>query len=376
MTVVGITGADGFLGWHVRCRLHADDIRTVPANRDTFADTDRLDTFVDSCDLILHAAGVNRDNETDDVATGNSSLARQLVDAMRRTGHWCPVVYANSTQSEHDTEYGAAKRDAATTLAGELGAHDAAFVDLVLPHLFGEFGRPFYNSAVTTFAHLLAVGGEPDINADGRLELLHAQDVATRVAELACSLDTIESGRHRLTGEQIGIPAAWDLLAAQHRRYVAEWTVPAFANRFELRMFNMLRSQLYLAGFYPRPITAHTDPRGSFSELCRADGTGQASISTSMPGVTRGDHFHFDKIERFVVVSGEATIRLRRLFTDDVREYPVSGAAPVLIDMPPLVTHNVTNTGDDTVITFFWAGDHFDPSVPDTVAEPVVRSEP
>jgi len=174
-------------------------------------------------------------------------------------------------------------------------------------------------------------------------------------------------GRIRLTGRSISVGQAWDLLASQHDRYVHESTVPSFADEFELRMFNMLRSQLWQTGHYPVAITQHADQRGAFSELARADGTGQTSISTSVPGITRGDHWHFDKIERFVVVSGTATIRVRRLFSENTHSFDVSGDVPSFIDMPPLCTHNITNTGDDIMTTMFWSGDHFDPDRPDTI---------
>lgn len=374
MTVVGITGAGGFLGWHIRCRLRAEGIEAATANRETFADDDALDAFIEHSDLIVHAAGVNRDDERDDVEAGNRWLADRLVGAMERTDHWSPVVYTNSTQSEAGTAYGEAKQSAAARLGSSLNQHGAPLVDLVLPHLFGEYGHPFYNSAVSTFAHLLATRSEPTINPDGRLELLHAQDVAAEVVRLAAALDSVQSSRQRLAGHEISIPDAWDLLASQHHRYVEELTVPTFDSRFELQMFNMLRSQLDLAGYYPVPITRHGDDRGAFSELCRADGTGQTSISTSKPGITRGDHYHLDKIERFVVVDGEGVIRLRRLFTDEIREYRVCGEQPTLIDMPPLVTHNITNVGGGMLITMFWAGDHFDPDEPDTFFEPVEAS--
>lgn len=368
MTVVGVTGADGFLGWHVRCRLLADRIETVTANRATFADDTLLDRFVAEADVIIHCAGVNRANDDAEIENGNPDLADRLTQAMTRTGSMTPIVYTNTTQSTADNLYGRSKQAAADHFAEFLRPTGVTFDDVVLPHLFGEFGRPNYNSAVITFAHHLAVGTEPAINGDGRLELLHAGDAAVALVGLALAA---QDTRHRLDGTPMTVGEAWDVLSEAHRRYVDDGTIPPSARRIDLQLFNMLRSQLYLAGFYPQAITRHADARGAFSELVRADGPGQTSVSTTVPGISRGDHFHFDKVERFVVVSGEATISLRQLFTDDVRTFRVSGDEPVFVDMPPLVTHNIVNVGDTTLTTIFWAGDHFDPAVPDTFVEPV-----
>lgn len=368
MTVIGVTGSDGFLGWHVRCRLLALQVDTATANRATFAHNDLLDDFVQASDAIIHCAGVNRARDDSQVADGNPDLADRLTDAMERTGKHVPVVYSNSTQSDHDNVYGNSKQSAADHLAIQLRGAGTTFDDVVLPHLFGEFGRPNYNSAVITFAHHLSVGTEPDINGDGQLELLHAGDAATRLIELA--LRPVND-RHRIDGVAMSVGEAWNVLAVAHQRYVADGTIPDMTRRVELQLFNMLRSQLFLAGFYPRTITQHADQRGAFSELVRADGLGQTSISTTAPGISRGDHFHFHKVERFIVVNGEATISLRQLLTEEVHTFKVSGDEPVFIDMPPLVTHNIVNVGNTTLTTIFWAGDHFDPAAPDTYVDPV-----
>lgn len=367
---IGVTGSAGFLGWHLRCRLLIASAghEAVCADRSTFADAAALDRFVSSCDAIVHVAGVNRANSDAEVASGNTWLAQQLVEAMQRTGTAVPVLYTNSVKADDGGVYGDAKQAAADILAQHQFATNMPMIDMVLPHVFGEYGVPYYNSAVTTFSYALANGETPQVNLDGQLELLHAQDIC---AAIVAAIEAPVSGRPRLSGRPISVGEVWNLLEAHHGRYVEELTIPRFADRFDQQVFNSLRSQLYLTGYYPHPITLHSDPRGAFAELGRADGLGQTSISTSVPGITRGDHFHVDKIERFVVIAGSATIRLRRLFTNDVKVYEVSGDQPVFIDMPPLCTHNISNTSDEVVTTMFWAGDHFDPAVPDTYIEPV-----
>lgn len=369
---IGVTGASGFLGWHLGVRFELEGHDVVRATRETFTDPDMLRHFSTGLDVVVHAAGVNRSEDPKEIATANPGLAEQLGSALDAIGSTARVIYTNSIQSDAGTIYGNAKQAAADVLARRQARAGAGFVDLVLPHLFGEFGRPFYNSVVSTFAHALATGGEATVERDGRLELLHAQQVAVEILAL---LEGPATGRHRLGGRECSVGEVWDLLASQHARYVDESTIPLLADQHELRVFNTLRSQLYLNGHYPVAVTQHSDERGAFAELVRADGLGQTSVSTSKPGITRGDHYHLDKIERFVVIEGSARICVRRLGTNHVDVYDVTGDHPAIIDMPTLCTHNITNVGAQDLITVFWAGDHFDPGRPDTHASNVNRHQ-
>lgn len=369
--IIGVTGAAGFLGWHLRCRIKLIGAQPLSADRSTFTDQEQLDDFVQRSDLIIHAAGVNR-ARPEEVEAGNPALATALVEALERTGAAAPLLYTNSTHAAGDSIYGRSKRAAADILSAHQRQADMPFVDAVLPHLFGEFGRPDYNSAVSTFAFDLANQRTPSVNRDGSLELAHAQDVAAHLLDLVTNAKGIETDRFQ--GSHITVGEVWDIMANQHRRYTDDGTVPAFENQLELRLFNTLRSHLYSAGHYPVALVAHRDQRGAFIELARADGLGQTSLSTSAPGVVRGDHFHLDKIERFIVVDGTARITMRRVLTDEVVVADVSGDDPCFIDMPPLVTHKIENIGTGQLTTMFWAGDHFDPAVPDTWPELVGAS--
>jgi len=377
--VVGVTGAGGFLGWHIHARFAlVEGLTVVVADRDTFGSEEALDRFVRSADVIVHAAGVNRPRDASDYSA-NASMAEALVDAMQRTGRRIPVLYLNSVQAEADSQstnpYAASKAQGADHLREHQADVDAAFVDLVLPHVFGEFGRPNYNSAVATFAWSVAAGAEPVVNGDGQLELVHAQDVAERILDFVRSGGETVGERERMHGREISVVDAWQMVSRLHSRYVEDFTVPLCADRFELQMFNMVRSHLYLADFYPQSLVNHADDRGSFAEACRSDGLGQTSVSTTVPGISRGDHFHLDKIERFIVIGGSATISTRRVLTNDVKTFKVTGDEPVWIDMPPLTTHRIVNTGSEIATTLFWAADHFDAANPDTFPDPVLAPE-
>ncbi len=371
MTVVGVTGSNGFFGWHLRCRLFTFGWETKVADRSTFANTDMLDEFVSACDVVVHLAGVNRANSEDEIVSGNRELADALVDARARTDAKFDVIFANSAKIELPGIYGEAKDHASQILAADAKQAGVRLVDVVFPHLYGEFGIPFYNSAVTTFAHQLAKGEESQVN-DGQLELLHIQDACELIIE---SVTNGSSGRIRPTGTEITVPACHELMTSLAAPYVHSGTLPHIAeDHLELRLFNTIRSQMW-PDAYPMKLTRHADHRGAFFEVVRAWGQGQTSISTTVPGVVRGEHYHLNKVERFAVISGQAQIRVRRLFTNDTYRYDVTGSEPVFIDMPPLCTHDITNTGSDELVTLFWSHDHFDPANGDTYPLKVVGED-
>ena len=368
MTTLGITGADGFFGWHLKSRCTTFGQDFVPANRETFANDDALDAFVSSVDVIAHIAGVNRAHDPDEIIAGNVGMAEQLVAAFERTSSNVDVVYANSVKADEPGPYGESKAKAGQILADYAEKNGTRFQDIKFPHLFGEFGKPNYNSGVTTFAHQL-VNGEPSTVNDGMLELLHVQDASK--AMLAFVNDPEAESYLRPQGRKISVPETYELMT-RLADYAKSGTIPEIMDdEFELRLFNTIRSQMW-PGEYPFALTKHVDQRGAFFEVVRAWGQGQTSISTTVPGVIRGEHYHLDKVERFTVISGQANIRVRRLFTDDVIEFTVSGDEPCFIDMPPLCTHDITNTGESELVTLFWSHDHFDPANGDTYPLKVV----
>ena len=363
---VGITGADGLLGWHLRCRLHAaPGLEAVPILRDDFDDPERLKTLVGSCDVMVHMAGMNRGADVD-IETTNPDLARQIVKAIENSGRCEHVLYANSVQAGRPTAYGRSKQEAADILTSWADRSGAVVTDMVLPHVFGEGGRPFYNSVVSTFCHQLALGELPTVHEDAALELLHAQRVAIAVLDI---IEKPKAGRVRLVGTARTVHGLLKDLQAQAADY-AGGRVPEVRDQFLLDLFNTYRSYLFPA-HYPAELELRRDQRGELFEAVKSLNGGQTFLSSTLPGFTRGNHYHFRKIERFVVVQGEGLIRLRRLFTDTVVEYRVTGSSPQFVDMPTMHPHNITNVGDRRLVTMFWANEIFDPEAPDTVSEPV-----
>ncbi len=361
---VSLTGSNGFLGWHTRAALRESgiEIRAVAVG-DSF-DLDKTATSIGGASRLIHLAGVNRGSD-EQVRDGNLRFAEQLADAIRRAEEPpAVVVYANSTQASNGSVYGEAKARAAETLREAADSVGAAFENVLLPNLFGEHGRPFYNAVTATFCHLLSQGEAPRVEQDKELTLLHSQDAA----------DLLTGNSSNFGGEGTEVHATVSSLLGRLRVMAALYKrgeIPDVASKFDRDLFNTYRSYTFPAQT-PVRLTRHADARGSFFEIIRSHGgSGQSSFSTTAPGVSRGDHFHRRKIERFTVLSGGATIALRRLFTEEVYEFNVRGDEPVAVDMPTMWSHKITNTGPDELYTSFWTNDIFNPEAPDTIEEAV-----
>jgi UDP-2-acetamido-2,6-beta-L-arabino-hexul-4-ose reductase len=363
---VVITGAAGLLGWHMRCLLKARGFINVHAlDRRAFGDPATLDNAVGNAAAVFHFAGMNRGPDAA-VASENVAIAERLIDACRRTHSRAQVLFSSSTHIERDTPYGASKRRCAELLQAWADSGGARFTNVVIPNVFGEGGKPFYNSVVATFCHQLAQGGPCRVIDDARLHLVHALDVCERM--LAC-FENGHAGTVALDGEPILVSEVLRRLTALHDTYRGG-IVPALPDRFTLALFNTLRSYRF-PGHYPVAPKLNTDPRGSLFEAVKSFNGGQTFISTSHPGILRGNHYHLRKVERFLLIRGAATIHVRRLFDDMVHAFKVTGDAPACVDMPTMHTHNIVADAGTEIMTLFWANEIFDPQNPDTFPEPV-----
>ena len=360
---VVVTGADGFLGWHTRVRLRAlTDHDVIPVG---VSDWGMLPELVASADAVLHFAGVNRGTDAE-VEQGNARLAQDLADAVNRATGAPTLVYANTIQAGNGTPYGTGKALAATILGEAANTKGSSFADVVLPNLFGEHGRPAYNSFVATFAHKVAMGEHPEVH-DREVDLLHVQDAARVLID---ELDGPGQREVDPKGTPTSVTTVLQILASQFEVY-RRGEIPALPSPLHVNLFNTLRAAMFPA-HYPMPLVRHTDPRGSLVETVRAHGSeGQTFVSTTVPGITRGQHFHLRKAERFVVVGGQARISLRKVLTDEVLTFDVDGSSPAVIDMPTLWAHKITNTGDGELTTMFWTNELFNPQDTDTYPEDV-----
>ena len=335
----------------------------IEISRGAFESSTALAVQLTGVDAIIHFAGVNRGSDSE-VEEANPKIANTLVQACMKAGIKPAIVYANSTHATVDSPYGRSKR-----IAGEVLENFAdKYTNLVLPHIFGEGARPYYNNVTATLIDKILQSETPEINPEGRVSLLHAGEAADIAinAALNGTTGTIQPG-----SVDISVMALYEKLKGFHELYEQN-IFPNTSKPLDLQLFNSYRS----AGFptrYPKPLKLNTDSRGVLFESAKGGCGSQTFMSTTVPGITRGDHFHIDKVERFLVVRGKANIRLRKVLTDELHEFTVSGDQPVAIDMIPLYTHSIENVGDEDLYTLFWTHEMFDPNAPDTYADSVLK---
>lgn len=361
MTAV-ITGGFGFLGWHLACRLIAlHQQAPLRLGRTDFENDATLSAALTDADVVFHVAGVNRADSDAAVESGNVALAERLAGAILVADRPVHVVYANSIQSRQANPYGRGKARAAHIVAEAVSSVGGTFADVLLPNLFGEHGRAGYNSFVATFASLIANGANPTVVEDREVPLLHVQAAARALVDAAIRRESHQSCP---PGTPVTVSSVLEKLLAFDGLYQTG-QIPAIDEQFDLDLFNTYRSFTFPNRF-PIVPKVHADERGTLFETVRFHGGRcQAYASTTVPGATRGEHYHLHKVERFIVLKGEAEIGFRRLLHDEIITFKVSGEEPVILDMPTLWVHNLRNVGDGELITFFWSDQLLDPISPD-----------
>lgn len=361
-----ITGADGFLGKNLRIRLsemgHTD---VIAIGRATGVDAFRL--ALDNAEFVYHLAGINRPKDATEFTRGNVGFTRTLCNDLATTGRAIPVVFASSTQAELDNPYGRSKREAEGILL-RYGRQTGAPVFLFrLTNVFGKWCRPNYNSAVATFCHNIARGLPITISDPAApLRLLYVDDVidafvgllpghtmadgyvdagpvyTSTVGEVASILRDFADSRSSLMMPRVGT----GLVRALYSTYVSYLPPESFAYA----------------------VPRHSDPRGVFVEVLKTPDCGQFSYFTAHPGVTRGEHYHHSKTEKFLVIRGTARFGFRNIVTGETHEIVTRGEEARIVETVPGWTHNITNIGDDEMIVMLWANEVFDRKRPDTVA--------
>jgi UDP-2-acetamido-2,6-beta-L-arabino-hexul-4-ose reductase len=358
---IAVTGAQGFLGWHLRAALVAQGLHeVVPIGREDYATPTVLAMALEDCDAVVHLAGVNRGPEAD-VEEGNTYLARALAAALEGS-RVRVVVFGNSIHSGTDSAFGRSKAVASAHLARTCEHAGIAYTDVVLPNIFGEGGRPRYNSFVATFCAELTEGREPVVDEDRQLSLLAAQDAAD---VLIAAVERRETTELRPRGQDTSVVTVLETLR-EMTDYPATGEFPDLSTPFRVALFNTFQSFCFPHRF-PIDRAVHSDPRGYLFEGARARCTDTLSfVSSTHPGAVRGQHFHRRKIERFLVVEGEAEISLRKVAGEGEIAFRVSGRRPQAVDMPTLWAHAIKNVGTSTLLTVFWTNELLNAAEPDT----------
>lgn len=372
MTRIGITGQFGFVGSYLynRISLLKEEFTLVPFRRQYFDDILDLTRWVEQCDVIVHLAGMNRHSDPQVVHDTNLALVAKLLEALKKAPSAPHVIFSSSTQEERENPYGKSKKEGREALREWAAQRGVPFTGLVIPNVFGPFGKPFYNSVVATFCHQLCNGEQPQVDHDGLLKLIYIDELADEIINVIRQ-ETDDALLLVPHTKECYVTTLLAQLQSFKQLYLDGGIFPALPDRFSLQLFNTFRSFIDHTSYFPYKLKQHADNRGVFVEMVKLHQGGQVSFSTTIPGITRGNHFHTRKIERFLVIKGKALIELRKYNTEEVLRFELDGSTPSYVDMPVWYTHNIKNIGEDELYTVFWINEFFDPQDPDTYLEVV-----
>jgi UDP-2-acetamido-2,6-beta-L-arabino-hexul-4-ose reductase len=396
MIKVGITGQAGFVGTHLfnTLGLSPDRYQRIPFKDEYFSSPEPLQEFVKQCDVIVHLAALNRHNDPQVIYDTNVDLVKKLIAAMEAEKVHPHVLFSSSTQEECNNPYGNSKKLGRELLEQWAEKSKGYFTGLIIPNVYGPFGHPYYNSVIATFCHQLTHNEQPKIDVDGEIKLIYVGELVKEIIERIQLHSVTQSNtvQHCETKnnspcdsvnnpvkpcETIFIPhtaaikvsALLQKLTEFKENYFEKGIFPCLNDPFERNLFNTFVCYIDHKSFFPFHLKMKTDNRGSFVEIIKHYSGGQVSLSTTVPGITRGNHFHTRKAERFAVIKGKARIDIRCIGTDKVLSFNLDGSQPSFVDMPIWFTHNITNIGDEELYTIFWANEHYNPEDPDTFYE-------
>lgn len=372
-----VTGAKGFIGRNLIETLHSGnfgmDITVFEYDVDT--DFALLDLYCKNADFVFHLAGVNRPENLEEYTEGNLGFTSILLNTLKKYKNPCPIMISSSIQAELDNPYGKSKK-ACEDLLFAYGKETGAVVYVYrFPNVFGKWCKPNYNSAIATFCHNIARNLPIQVNdANVNMTLVYIDDVVTElIAALKGAANLNENGycfvpvEYRANLGEI-VELIYSFRNSRETKLVPDMTEDGLAKKLYATYLSYLPMDKF-----SYPLKMNVDDRGSFTEILRTEDRGQVSVNVSKPGITKGEHWHHTKNEKFVVVSGKALIQLRKVGVDPetqeaypVMDYHVSGDKIEVVDIPTGYTHRIINVGDTDLVTLMWCSECFDPEKPDT----------
>lgn len=364
-----ITGSGGFVGKNLVAQLKNEGYENLLCfEKGDTADT--LRSYTRQAAFVYHLAGINRPKDPTEFYQGNAGLTDALLAFLEEASNQAPVLVTSSTQAELDNDYGKSKAQAEQAIFAHEQKTGAAAYVFRMPGLFGKWCRPNYNSVVATFCHNAARGLPLEVRDPAyELPLVYIDDV------VRCFIDAL-SGQvtrdrsipgycHLGPVHTVTLGRLADLIQGFHASRTTFAAPYLKEGSFEKKLYSTYLSYLPSDQF-SYPLQMHCDARGSFTEFLRTPERGQVSVNISKPGIIKGNHWHHSKNEKFLVVSGQAVIRFRRIDSDKVIEYTVSGDRLEVVDIPTGYTHHIENVGDTDLVTVMWANEAFDSECPDT----------
>lgn len=360
-----VTGSNGFIGKNLIVELSNrgyNDIYKCDIN----TTKQELDEYIEKCEFIFHLAGVNRPENDEDFMKGNFGFTSEMLDLLKKHNNKAPIVITSSIQAELDNPYGKSKKAGEDLMFNYEKETGAKVMLYRLPNVFGKWCRPNYNSVIATFCYNIARDMSIKVNnPEVVLNLVYIDDV---IEELISNLN--QKGHVKDKFYYVPIIYTQKLgdianLIYSFKKSRDNLLLPNMQDGFIKKLYSTYLSYLPEKEF-SYPVKMNIDERGSFTELLKTDERGQVSVNIAKPGITKGNHWHHTKNEKFIVVSGKGKIKFRKIGSDEVIEYNVSGDKIEVVDIPVGYTHSIENVGDTDMVTIMWANEVFNPDKPDT----------
>ncbi len=363
-----VTGANGFIGKNL-CAVLREKGHDI-FSYDIDSDCTLLDRYTNECEFVFHLAGVNRPKDPREFMIGNHDFTEELLRRLQTASNHSPIVMSSSTHAMLDNPYGKSKKAAEDVVTKYAKVTGVPVFVYRLTNVFGKWCRPNYNSVIATFCHNISRGLDITINDPAaELKLVYIDDVTD--ALVSCM------AKKTFTGEYFSVEPCYTVTLGKIADTLYDFKesrnsrrVPDFSDSFIKKLYSTYLSYLPENEF-SYPLKMNCDARGSFTEFLKTPDRGQVSINISKPGITKGNHWHHTKVEKFLVVSGLGVIRFRKIDSDAIIEYHVSGEKLEVVDIPPGYTHNIENLGTIDMVTVMWANEVFTAEIPDTYGEGV-----
>lgn len=360
-----VTGSNGFLGKNLIAELRNNGYTNIfeYSRESSLSDLDR---FTKECSFVFHLAGVNRPRDEKEFQEGNVEFTSVLLKLLQKHKNNSPILISSSIQAENENSYGKSKKLGEELIFAHSNQTGAKSFVYRLPNLFGKWSRPNYNSVVATFCYNISRNIDIQVNdKNTELSLCYIDDV---VAEFLRALE----GNQTKMGDYCIVPVVYKVSLGELASKLEAFknnrdslVMPSLEFNFDKALYSTYLSYLEEDNFSYK-LKKNVDNRGWLAEFIKSESMGQIFISKTKPGITRGNHWHHSKVEKFLVIQGEAAIKFRNINTSEILEYKVNGEIPEVVDIPVGYTHSITNIGDEDIITLFWANEIFNPEKPDT----------
>ena len=365
MAVIVVTGSEGFLGKNLVAALKRIPGYTV-RECDITTPHDVFTGYLREADIVYHLAGINRPPRDSDFTEGNVNFTKVLIDTLSAHNKKIPIVFTSSSQALLDNPYGKSKKEAEDILLSFARTTGSPVYIYRLTNVFGKWCKPNYNSVVATFCHNISRHIDISISDEKKeMELAYIDDVVAEFTGIIGRTDMASGNHHVLPRSFKTTLGGLAKMLFSFRDIRATLTLPDLADDFTRYLYSTYLSYLDTTDF-SYPLDTKSDQRGVLAELLKSPHFGQIFISRTHAGITRGNHYHDTKIEKFCVIEGKAVIRFRHILDKTVISYPVTGNELKIVDIPPGYTHCIENTGDREMVVLFWANAIFDKNRPDT----------